>query len=163
MIRSPGDHDALGRPPSPRDFFVNRSSDASESPPIEQTIAIRVRYDECDPMGMVHHSRYLKYFEIGRTEFLRSSGGRYRDVEAAGLFVVVAHVDCRYRSAARYDDVIDVTTRVAKVTAGKIVHEYEVHRDGELLVEATVTLAVIDREGRLQRVPESIIPKASMP
>ncbi|MFG0253515.1 MAG: acyl-CoA thioesterase, partial [Rhodopirellula sp. JB053] len=100
---------------------------------------------------------YLRYFEIGRTEFLRSAGGRYRDVEAAGLFVVVVRVDCRYRMSAKYDDEIQVTTRIAKVTAAKIVHEYEITRDGQVLVEATVTLAVIDREGRLQRVPESII------
>ena len=111
-------------------------------------------------MGLVHHSNYLTYFEIGRTEFLRSSGGRYRDVEAAGLFVVVVHVDCRYRSAARYDDSIDVTTRLGKVTAAKIVHEYQIHRGDELLVEATVTLAVIDRDGRLQRVPDGLVPIA---
>lgn len=123
----------------------------------EQTITLRVRYDECDPMGFVHHSNYLRYFEIGRTEFLRSSGGRYRDVEAAGLFVVVIHIDCRYRASAKYDDEIQVTTRVAKVTAAKIIHEYEIRRDGQLLVEATVTLAVIDSDGRLQRVPESLI------
>ncbi|WP_044301914.1 acyl-CoA thioesterase [Rhodopirellula sallentina] len=123
----------------------------------EQTITLRVRYDECDPMGFVHHSNYLRYFEIGRTEFLRSAGGRYRDVEAAGLFVVVVHVDCRYRMSAKYDDEIQVTTRIAKVTAAKIVHEYVIARDGKVLVEATVTLAVIDREGRLQRVPESVI------
>lgn len=138
------------------------SPDAVSPPsPLEHTIQLRVRYDECDPMGLVHHSQYLKYFEIGRTEFFRSCGGRYRDVEAAGVFVVVAHIDCRYRSAARYDDVIDVTTRIAKVTAAKIVHEYRICRGDELLVEATVTLAVIDRDGRLQRVPEELIPTAS--
>ncbi|MCM2373086.1 acyl-CoA thioesterase [Aporhodopirellula aestuarii] len=123
----------------------------------QQTITLRVRYDECDPMGFVHHSNYLRYFEIGRTEFLRSAGGRYRDVEEAGLFVVVIHIDCRYRMSAKYDDEIQLTTRIARVTAAKIIHEYEIHRDGQILVEATVTLAVIDREGRLQRVPESLI------
>lgn len=129
------------------------------TPTLQQTIQLRVRYDECDPMGLVHHSQYLKYFEIGRTEFLRSAGGRYRDFETLGVFVVVAHIDCRYRAAARYDDLIDVTTRIARVTAAKIVHEYEIRREGTLLVEATVTLAVIDREGRLQRVPEGIVPQ----
>jgi acyl-CoA thioester hydrolase len=133
----------------------------TENPAPQQTIQLRVRYDECDPMGLVHHSQYLKYFEIGRTEFLRSAGGRYRDVEASGLFVVVAHVDCKYRAAAKYDDLIDVTTRMVKVTAAKIVHQYEIRRDGQLLVEATVTLACVDRQGRLQRVPESVLPVAS--
>lgn len=123
----------------------------------EHTITLRVRYDECDPMGLVHHSNYLRYFEIGRTEFLRSAGGRYREVEAAGLFVVVARIDCRYKSPARYDDEIQITTRIADVTAAKIIHEYEIHRDDLLLVQATVTLAVIDQDGRLQRVPEALI------
>ena len=83
----------------------------------EHTITHRVRYDECDPMGLVHHSVYLQYFEIGRTELLRASGGRYRDMEDAGLLVVVVRVDCRYKSPARYDDLIKIETRIAKVTA----------------------------------------------
>ena len=123
----------------------------------EHTITHRVRYDECDPMGFVHHSIYLQYFEMGRTELLRASGGRYRDMEDEGLLVVVVRVDCRYRSPARYDDEIEIQTRIAKVTAGKIVHEYTVTRNAETLVTATVTLAVINRAGELQRVPASLL------
>ena len=123
----------------------------------EQTIQHRVRYDECDPMGFVHHSIYLQYFEMGRTELLRASGGRYRDMEDAGQLVVVVRVDCRYRSPAKYDDLISITTRIERVTAGKIIHEYKVTRDEQTIVDATVTLAVIDREGKLQRVPQELI------
>ncbi|MEP6169493.1 MAG: thioesterase family protein [Rhodopirellula bahusiensis] len=108
-------------------------------------------------MGLVHHSNYLRYFEIGRTEFLRSAGGRYREVEEAGLYVVVVHIDCRYRASARYDDEIDIVTRIAKITAAKIIHEYEIRRGDEVLVQATVTLAVIDKNGQLQRVPEALL------
>lgn len=78
----------------------------------EHEIELRVRYDEVDAMGFVHHSNYLRYFEIGRTELLRASGGCYRDMEAAGQWVVVVHVDCRYRKPARYDYVITVRTRI---------------------------------------------------
>ncbi len=135
-------------------------------------ITLRVRYDECDPMGFVHHSNFLRYFEIGRTELLRASGGRYRDMEDAGLLVVVARVDCRYRTPARYDETLVVHTRIAKVTAAKIMHEYRIVRpnptnddaqaiaddvNSTLIVEATVTLGVIDRNGRLQRVPASLL------
>ena len=123
----------------------------------EHTIELCVRYNEVDPMGFVHHSNYLRYFEIGRTELLRASGGRYRDMEEAGQLVVVVSVDCRYRSPARYDDVIQVKTRIEKVTAGKIIHEDSITRDDTKLVAATVTLAVIDRNGVIQRVPESLI------
>ena len=123
----------------------------------EHSIQHRVRYDECDPMGYVHHSVYLQYFEMGRTELLRESGGRYRDMEAEGCLVVVARVDCRYKSPARYDDLISIHTRISKVTIGKIVHDYTVTRDHQTLVTATVTLAVIDRDGNVQRVPQSLL------
>ena len=128
----------------------------------ECTHELRVRYDECDPMGFVHHSNYLRYFEIGRTELLRASGGRYRDMEAAGLLVVVARVDCRYRRPARYDDTLMIHTQIAKVSAAKITHQYHITRsepDGTVttIVEATVILGVIDRNGKLQRIPESLL------
>lgn len=123
----------------------------------EHVTTLRVRYDETDPMGFVHHANYLKYFEIGRTELLRASGGSYRAMEAAGQLVVVVRVDCRYRAPARYDDLIKVTTEVSKVTAAKIIHHYVIRRGDAVLVEADITLAVIDRQGQLQRVPEELL------
>ncbi len=123
----------------------------------EHTIELRVRYDEVDPMGFVHHSNYLRYFEIGRTELLRASGGCYREMETAGQLVVVVRIDCRYRNPAKYDDLIQVKTRIEKVTAGKIIHGYVISRNETTLVEATVTLAVIDRSGRVQRVPQALM------
>ena len=123
----------------------------------EHAIEHRVRYDECDPMGFVHHSIYLQYFEMGRTELLRASGGRYRDMEEAGQLVVVVRVDCRYRNPAKYDDLIQIHTRIERVTIGKIVHEYRITRDEAVIADATVTLAVIDAAGNLQQVPQSLI------
>ena len=108
-------------------------------------------------MGFVHHSNYLKFFEIGRTELLRASGGCYRQMEEAGQLVVVVRVDCRYRKPARYDDVIQIRTCIDRVTAAKIVHTYVITRGEETLVDADVTLAVIDRNGSLQRVPQELI------
>jgi acyl-CoA thioester hydrolase len=120
------------------------------------SIEIRVRYNECDPMGFVHHSNYLTYMEMGRTELLRASGGRYREMEEAGQFVVVVRSDVRYRKPARYDDLLVVTTEVTKITAAKIVHHYTIRRDETIIVDADITLAVIDRDGRLQRVPDDL-------
>jgi acyl-CoA thioester hydrolase len=115
-------------------------------------------------MGFVHHSNFLRYFEIGRTELLRASGGRYRDMEDAGMLVVVVRVDCQYKLPVRYDDVIQVHTRIANVTAAKIIHEYSITRDHtdpsrvpDTVVRANVTMAVVDRSGRLQRVPETLV------
>jgi acyl-CoA thioester hydrolase len=120
------------------------------------SLEVRVRYNECDPMGFVHHTHYLTYMEMGRTEMLRASGGRYREIEAAGLYVVVVRADVRYRSPARYDDTLVVTTEVSKVTMAKIVHQYTIRREETILVEAEITLAVIDRNGKLQAVPEGL-------
>ena len=73
-------------------------------------------------------------------------------MEEAGELVVVVRVDCRYRKPAKYDDLIRIHTRIDRVTAGKIIHEYTITRDDETLVDATVTLVVIERDGNLQRV-----------
>ncbi len=121
----------------------------------EHDIQLRVRYNETDPMGFVHHARYFTYFEIGRTELLRASGGNYRQMEEDGLLVVVVKTECRYHRPARYDDLLTVRTRIERVSAAKIEHHYTVWRDRDLIVEARIILAIVDREGKVQRVPEA--------
>lgn len=118
---------------------------------------IRVRYNETDPMGFVHHSNYLTYFEIARTEMLRAAGGNYREIEARGLFVVVAKLECKYRRPAKYDDQLIIRTTVSRVTPAKIEHQYTVVRGDEILTEALVTLAIVDGKGIVQRVPEALL------
>lgn len=118
-------------------------------------IEIMVRYSETDAMGILHHSNYFVYFEMGRTELMRSNGYSYRDMEAQGWFMVVAKLGCKYLSPARYDDKLTLRTTLTKVTAAKVLHEYKLFRDHELLAEAESTLACVDREGKLQRVPEA--------
>ncbi len=119
----------------------------------EHEIQIRVRYNETDPMGYVHHANYFTYFEMGRTELLRESGGNYRQMEEDGLLVVVVKAQCRYHQPARYDDVLTIRTRVTRVSAAKIEHEYNVEREGERLADAQITLAIVNSEGVVQRVP----------
>jgi acyl-CoA thioester hydrolase len=114
---------------------------------------IRVRYQETDRMGLLHHAYYFTYFEIGRTEMLRSLGGNYRKMEDEGLLVVVVKAECRYHKPARYDDLLTIRTTVTRVTPAKIEHQYDVLRDGERLAEGLVTLAMVDRAGNVQRVP----------
>lgn len=124
----------------------------------EHEIQVRIRYSDTDPMGFLHHANYLIYFEMGRTEFLRTTGNSYRQVEEAGLLIVVSKVECQYHKPARYDDVVTIRTTIAKVTHARITHTYKMLRDGELLASATVTLAMIDREGRVQRIPDWLRP-----
>lgn len=119
-------------------------------------LPVRVRYVECDPMGVVHHTVYPVWFEMARTELLRSKGGSYRAMEEAGLLLAVVRLEARYRAPARYDDLVTVRCELLLSGPVKIEHRYRVVRDGTLLVEGTTTLACIDRAGRLLPVPADL-------
>src|SRR5271170_5465064 len=123
----------------------------------EHEIELRVRYQETDPMGFLNHAFYLTYFEIGRTELLRASGGNYRRMEEEGLLVVVVRAECRFHRPARYDDLLRLRTTIVRVTPAKIEHEYRLFRGEELLAVGNVTLAVINRDGQVQRVPDELM------
>ncbi len=124
------------------------------APPVACDIAIRVRYSETDRMGLLHHANYLIYFEMGRTELLRAHGVSYKDLEDQGYLLVLTRLQVRYRNAARYDDVLTLRTSLKRTTLVKIEHRYEVFRDGLLLTEGETTLGCINREGKVQPLPE---------
>ena len=119
-------------------------------------ITIRVRYAETDRMGLLHHANYLVYFEQGRTELLRSKGLSYKDLEDQGFLLVLTRVQVRYRSPARYDDMLTLRSTVVRTTLVKIEHKYELMRDGVLLAEGETTLGCIGRDGKVQPLPESL-------
>jgi len=118
--------------------------------------SFRVRYPECDPMGVAHHATYPIWFELGRTEMLRATGGNYRDLEAAGVFLAVVRLEVRYRRPARYDDLLRLVTELTVAGPVKIEHAYRLYRGDELLAEAATTLACLDRDGRARTLPESL-------
>lgn len=120
-------------------------------------IKIRVRYSETDAMGFLHHSNFLNYFEMGRTELFRSSGGSYRAMEEGGLFLVVVKMNVRYKRPAHYDDELTLKTTLRKVTPVKLEHSYQLFRDNELLTEADSTLACVGTDGQIQRIPQHIV------
>jgi len=128
--------------------------------PTEGTHRVRVRYTECDPMGVVHHGSYAPWLEIGRTELLREGGVTYAQLEAAGVLLVVTKLELRYRMPARYDDVLEIHTRVSGGGRARLDHAYEVKRvgasgvAGDLCVEATTTIAHVGRDGRPRPLPE---------
>ena len=126
------------------------------SGPESDEILIRVRYAETDRMGLLHHAHYAVYFEQARTELLRKRGLTYRAMEDAGHLLVIVEVGCKFKRPAYYDDLLAVRTVVERVTHVKIVHRYEVRRDGLLLAEGHSTLACVDREGRPQALPDAL-------
>jgi acyl-CoA thioester hydrolase len=123
---------------------------------ISGEISFRVRYAETDRMGLLHHANYIVYFEMGRTELLRERGISYRDIEDSGHLLVVVEVGCKFKRPAYYDDLLTLRTTVERVTHVKIVHRYEVFRDGVLLAEGHSTLACVDREGKPQALPPTL-------
>jgi acyl-CoA thioester hydrolase len=122
----------------------------------EHEIEIRVRYCETDAMGFLHHANHFTYFEMGRTELLRAQGGNYRAVEESGLYLVVVKFECRYHAPARYDDLLRLVTRVERVSPAKIEHSYRLYRSEQLLTTANSILACVDKDGKIQRIPEVI-------
>jgi len=125
------------------------------------TITVVPRYAETDQGGVVHHSVYPVWFEMGRTELLRANGFAYKDLEADGVFLVIAELHIKYRRPARYDEKLLLQTTCTNVTAGRIEHTYRLTRasDGLVLAEGSSILACIDAEGRVRRIPEFLYPE----
>ena len=117
-------------------------------------LGIRVRYTECDPMGVAHHTTYPVWFEMGRTELLREGGFSYRDLETQGFLIAVVKLSVQYRRPARYDDLLVLETSITDHGRATIDHAYELHRDGVLLTTAATTVVCLDRDGRPQPLPE---------
>ncbi len=122
--------------------------------PRQHELEIRVRYQETDAMGRLHHANFFTYFELGRTELLRAAGRSYREVEALGLFLVVTEISCEYFLPASYDDLLTLRTTTVSARGARIEHQYEVLREGVVLARGRSVVACVDGNGRARRLPE---------
>ena len=127
-------------------------------PQSPQSIAIRVRYAETDKMGVVYHANYFVWFEIGRCELLRAVGRSYRDMETSGIGLPVIEAHCEYKSPARYDDELVVTTKGTLLSPARIEFEYEISRPSDATINAVgrTVHAAIDLTGRPCRLPDYV-------
>lgn len=107
---------------------------------------LRVRYGECDPQGIVFNANYLLYFDVVFTELWRESVGPWREMVERGYDAVVAEAHLRFRSPARYDDVLQLQARIAALGKTSITTEIDVVRDGEVLVAGRVRHVCVDVE-----------------
>ena len=126
------------------------------------TIDFRVRYAETDQMGVVYHSNYLIWCEIGRTELIRRRGRSYADLERDGVVLAVADLSIRYHAGARYDDMIRVETRLKSIRSRTIAFDYVVLRVGEdgateKLATAETLLIALDAQNRPRTLPAEIV------
>lgn len=121
---------------------------------------VRVRYAETDQMGVAYHANYLVWCEVGRTDFIRSLGMTYAEMEGRGIRLAVADAQLRFHASARYDDVVRIETRLTGVRSRMVTFAYEIVRvtepgdsEGERLVSASTTLVSVTAEGRPTSLP----------
>jgi acyl-CoA thioester hydrolase len=118
---------------------------------------IRVRYAETDQMGVVYHSNYLIWFEIGRVELMRALGFEYKKMETDDdCYIVVAEASCRYLLPARYDELLRIRTRIAQAGNRIVKYSYELLRDADnhLLATGATTHVICGRDGKAKQLPE---------
>ena len=118
---------------------------------------LRVRYAETDQMGVVYYANYLVWMELGRVEFCRAAGIRYRDIEVEdGVFLAVAESNCRYLAPARYDEEISVVTSIADAAARLIRFDYVINdvTTGRKLATGYTKHIWCGRDMRPVRLPE---------
>lgn len=124
---------------------------------IEATL--RVIYGDTDQMGVVYYANYFRYFEFARGEFFRARGGDYRALEQEGLLLPVVEANCTYRASARYDDLLCIRAWIAEVGRASFRFEYEIRREGDdtLLAQGRTVHALINTQGKPQRIPQSLL------
>ncbi|HEY2093706.1 MAG TPA: thioesterase family protein [Thermoanaerobaculia bacterium] len=109
----------------------------------------RVRYKETDQMGIAHHSNYIVWFEVGRTDLCRATGNTYRDIEERGYLLVVVEIGCRFRTPYRYDDEVVIKTRIGEAGSRMLRFEYELSDSvGELRATGFSRHVWLERETR---------------
>lgn len=135
-------------------------SQSTDSPKrAKSVVRMRVHYVEVDRMGFLHHSNHLRYFERGREEFCRRRAAAYREMEDAGVLVVVVDANLQYKTPLKYEDVVDVELVLAEVKHASLTFEYCVRRvsDGALAATGKTRHAFVSREGRVLRPPPHVL------
>ena len=120
--------------------------------------SVRVRYAETDAMGVVYHTNYLIWFEVGRGEYMRQKESDYADLEAQGFYLPVSEVDARFIAPARYGDLVTIRTWTEELRSRSLTFTYEVvmQETGQVLVTGRTRHICTDREGRVKVIPKEM-------
>ncbi|MBU3156160.1 acyl-CoA thioesterase [Clostridium estertheticum] len=112
---------------------------------------LKVRYVETDQMGIVHHSNYYAYFEVGRTEFITAIGMTYKEMEKDNIMLPVVESSCKYIEGAKYEDIIIIQTFMKELNGVKVIFNYNVVRaeDGKILAKGSTTHAFVNEKFRV--------------
>lgn len=135
-----------------------RSSKTGGSVAHKNLAEIRVLYADTDAMGIVYHTNYIKWFEVGRTELFRDVGITRDRLAAFGLFMPVTRAYCHYYAPAKYDELLQVETELlyVKRVSMKFRSVIREQSEGKILVEGYTVHGCTDREGRVIRLPEEV-------
>ncbi len=116
----------------------------------------RVIYGDTDNMGIAYYANYLRWFEIGRTELLRAWGLAYREIEARGILLPVSEAHCKYRTPAKYDEVLRINAALDTQLKAGLKIDYRITSEDEKVIHAEgyTRHAFVDRKGRVMRPPE---------
>ncbi|WOC40491.1 thioesterase family protein [Polaribacter sp. HL-MS24] len=130
----------------------------------KHTTKIRVRYSETDQMGVVYHGNYAQFFEIGRTEWLRSLGVTYKNMETNGTMLPVVSLQCNFIKSALYDDVLTIHTFIKKKPMVKIEFYYEIkNQENELICTGNSVLAFMNMKTKKPMpCPEYVLNKIDL-
>ncbi len=120
---------------------------------------VRVSYADVDKMGVVYYGNYLRWFELGRAEYLRARGKPYKEIEEQGLLLPVVEAYARYREPARYDDLVEIRTALKDRGPVRVTFAYQVRRssDGTLLAEGHTVHCCTSPSGRPRRLPPELL------
>jgi acyl-CoA thioester hydrolase len=112
---------------------------------------LKVRYVETDQMGIVHHSNYYAWFEVGRTEYITEIGMTYKQMEEAGIMLPVVESSCKYIEGAKYEDILIIETFMQELNGAKVIFNYNVVRenDGKVLAKGSTTHAFVNEKFRV--------------
>jgi acyl-CoA thioester hydrolase len=121
--------------------------------PLGSVARYRVLFADCDPMRIMYYASYFRLFEIGRAELFRGLGHCFADYVNRGLYLAVVSATCRYRRPARYDDELEIRCGVRALGRARITIAYEIARDGEVVVDGETEHALVDDDGKPQRLP----------
>lgn len=119
----------------------------------------RVIYGDTDKMGVVYYANYLRWFEIGRSEFLRQLGLPYALIEERGMHFPVADASCRYFKSARYDDLIAIETVLIRIARASLTFSYRIECEGDdsLIASGSTKHACVDKQGRVRRIENELV------
>jgi acyl-CoA thioester hydrolase len=125
----------------------------------EHRLPVRVYYEDTDFTGLVYHANYLKFFERGRSDFLRAAGVSHAELAAADTAFAVTRIDVRYLKAARIDDALTILTALEMASGARMRFAQSLIRGQETISTATVEACCISMTGRAKRAPPLLVDK----